>query len=185
MAKTSVHELCLGCTTRSTLRGPSENPWSSHGATTGGSAGGAAAAIAARIAPVALAVDSSGDARAPASCCGIVGFRPSVNRYPTEGILLSSSTLDAVSIMARTVEDIVLTDSAMCKASRGEGKDARDVEEEEAIVRIQSIARQRNARARVAQLKEEKRKLLLSRSPPSSAERTSEPAPAGDDISGA
>lgn len=163
MTKTSVHELSLGCTTQSTLRGPAENPWSAHGATTGGAAGGAAAAVAARVAPLALAVDSTGDARAAAACCGTVAYRPSLNRYPTEGVLLSSSSLDVVSVMARTVEDVVLADTALCKRSAEEKMDEQDEAEAQAAVRIQAIARARRDRGRVQELKEERRKLELSK----------------------
>ena len=81
LAKTSTPELALSATTEPTFRGPARNPWS-LGHTTGGSSGGSAAVVAARIVPLAHGGDGGGSLRMPASCCGIVGFKPSRMRTP-------------------------------------------------------------------------------------------------------
>lgn len=72
----------------------------------GGSSSGSAAAVAANLVDFALGADTSGSVRAPASFCGIYGFRPTVGRISTTGVLPISSHLDTVGIFAQHPEMI-------------------------------------------------------------------------------
>ena len=81
-ARTTAPELGVGPVTEAQVyNGPSRNPWNlDH--TPGGSSGGAAAAVAAGIVPAAHGSDGGGSVRIPASCCGLVGFKPTRARLP-------------------------------------------------------------------------------------------------------
>jgi amidase len=81
LGSTSMCELGLSFATEPLRTGPTRNPFDpSRGA--GGSSGGAAALVAAGAVPVAHANDGAGSIRVPASCCGLVGLKPSRGRVP-------------------------------------------------------------------------------------------------------
>jgi len=105
LGKTNVPEFGLLPTTEGVLYGAAHNPWNlAH--STGGSSGGSAAAVAAGIVPMAHANDGGGSIRIPASCCGLVGLKPSRARNPL-GPMLGDimSGLICEHVVSRTVRD--------------------------------------------------------------------------------
>ena len=81
LGKTNLSEFGIAGTTEGQLYGPCRNPWNlDH--IVGGSSGGAAAAVAAGIVPMAHGGDGRGSIRIPASCCGLVGLKPTRDRSP-------------------------------------------------------------------------------------------------------
>lgn len=79
--KTNSPEFGLTVTTEPKAFGATRNPWN-RDYSAGGSSGGAAAAVAAGIVPAAHATDGGGSIRIPASCCGLVGLKPTRARNP-------------------------------------------------------------------------------------------------------
>jgi amidase len=105
LGKTNVSEFGLVPTTESRLYGPARNPWNRE-YSPGGSSGGAAAAVAARVVPLAHANDGGGSIRTPASCCGLVGLKPTRARMsyaPDFGDMLDGLANDHV--VSRSVRD--------------------------------------------------------------------------------
>jgi len=78
------------------------NPWDPS-RTSGGSSMGSAAAVAAGVVPVAIGSQTNGSVIRPAAFCGVVGFKPTVGRIPTEGVFEFSRTLDHVGVLSRSV----------------------------------------------------------------------------------
>lgn len=112
LGKTNLHELSWGWTSNNHAFGAVHNPYDPT-RIPGGSSGGTAAAIAAHMAPLGIAEDTEGSIRVPAALCGVVGFRPTTGRYPSEGVAPISALFDQVGPHARTVSDIVLFDSVL------------------------------------------------------------------------
>lgn len=90
-------------TTQPLAWGPTRNPWALD-RTSGGSSGGAAAAVAAGMVPFANASDGGGSIRIPASCCGLVGLKPSQGRI-TVGPVRAEVGLGVELCVSRTVRD--------------------------------------------------------------------------------
>ena len=79
LGKTNTPEFGLLGVTESLLLGPARNPWNFE-RSPGGSSGGSAAAVASGMVSIASASDGGGSIRVPASCCGIVGLKPTIHR---------------------------------------------------------------------------------------------------------
>lgn len=79
VGKSNAPENGWSITTEPKLYGPTVNPWNPD-VTAGGSSGGTAAAVASRMVPIGEASDGAGSIRVPASCCGLVGLKPSRGR---------------------------------------------------------------------------------------------------------
>ena len=79
----------------------------------GGSSSGAAVSVADGMAVGALGTDTGGSCRIPAALCGVVGYKPTAKRIPTDGALPLSFTLDSVGPLASTVACCATLDAVM------------------------------------------------------------------------
>jgi amidase len=115
LGRTNSPELGSLPTTEPEAWGPTHNPWDLS-RSPGGSSGGAAAAVASGVVPIAHASDGGGSIRIPASCCGLVGLKPSQGRISL-GPLRDESNLGVEHCVSRTVRDT----AALLDATHGPG----------------------------------------------------------------
>jgi amidase len=103
LGKTNTPEFGTTAFTDSALNGPCRTPWDlSRNA--GGSSGGAAAALAAGLCAIAQGSDGGGSIRIPASCCGVLGLKPSRGRVSTAPFVPGIG-LGTTGPLARTTAD--------------------------------------------------------------------------------
>ncbi|OCF86500.1 amidase [Nocardia brasiliensis] len=102
--RTSTSEFGTVPAADSVAWGATRNPWNTA-LFSGGSSGGAAAAVAAGMVPAAHGTDAGGSIRVPASCCGLVGLKPS---RPAGQAVASVFDLVAESAVTRSVRDSAL-----------------------------------------------------------------------------
>ncbi len=124
LGKTNLSEWANFRSTRST------SGWSGRGGQTknpyaldrnpSGSSSGSAAAVAANLAAVAVGTETDGSIVSPASCCGIVGLKPTVGLVSRSGIVPIAHSQDTAGPMGRTVGDVAALLGAM------DGPDAAD-----------------------------------------------------------
>jgi aspartyl-tRNA(Asn)/glutamyl-tRNA(Gln) amidotransferase subunit A len=104
LGKLATHEFALGAAALEGGFPAARNPWA-PALTPGGSSSGAGAAVAAGMAYGALASDTGGSIRIPASHCGVVGFKPTYGRVSRDGLFPLSWSLDHAGPIGRTVAD--------------------------------------------------------------------------------
>jgi aspartyl-tRNA(Asn)/glutamyl-tRNA(Gln) amidotransferase subunit A len=90
----------------------------------GGSSSGAAISVTDAMAHGALGTDTGGSCRIPAAFNGIVGYKPTARRVPTQGAFPLSTTLDSIGPLARTVACCAILDGVL-SAGLGEAPAAR------------------------------------------------------------
>ncbi len=104
LGKTSTPEFGSPCYTEPEGAPPAVTPWD-PARMAGGSSGGAAAAVAAGLVPVAQGSDGGGSIRIPASCCGLVGLKPTRGRISSAPMYGDPVGLATNGSLARTVRD--------------------------------------------------------------------------------
>jgi aspartyl-tRNA(Asn)/glutamyl-tRNA(Gln) amidotransferase subunit A len=104
LGKLALHEFATGGPAFDLPWPPARNPWNRE-RHPGGSSSGSGAALAAGMVPAALGTDTGGSVRNPATCCGIVGLKPTYGAVSLSGVFPLTYSLDHVGPMTRTVED--------------------------------------------------------------------------------
>ena len=108
LGKTTLPEFGLICSTENPKWAITRNPWHTD-YTPGGSSSGSAAMVASGVVPIAHANDGAGSTRIPASCCGLVGLKPSRNRLVNfEGSEILPINIGYQGVVTRSVRDTAL-----------------------------------------------------------------------------
>ncbi|KAJ4152102.1 hypothetical protein NW765_017611 [Fusarium oxysporum] len=112
--KTNVPQTMMTADSENNIFGRTLNPHNTR-LTAGGSTGGEGALISFRGSILGVGTDLAGSVRIPALCCGIYGFKPTVDRIPFQGQALSpfpiqwiSSVMPAAGPLATSVDDLSL-----------------------------------------------------------------------------
>lgn len=119
IGKTALHEFATGGPSHDLPWPPARNPWD-IARIPGSSSSGSGTALAAGFAPAAIGTDTGGSIRNPATCCGVIGMKPTYGVVSCAGVFPLSSSLDHVGPMTRTVEDNAILLQSIA------GYDARD-----------------------------------------------------------
>jgi aspartyl-tRNA(Asn)/glutamyl-tRNA(Gln) amidotransferase subunit A len=107
VGKGHTNEFAYGVDGLNPHRGDCRNPFDAS-RVSGGSSSGPAVATATGMALAGLGTDTSGSLRVPASLCGIVGIRPTLELVPRAGVVPLAWSYDTVGPLARTVEDAAI-----------------------------------------------------------------------------
>lgn len=82
--------------------------------TPGGSSSGSAAGVAAGMIPLAVGTQTIGSVIRPAAFCGVVGYKPSLGRIPSSGIVYFSPTIDHIGLFTQDVAGMTRAAAALC-----------------------------------------------------------------------
>ena len=104
LGKLSLHEFANGGPTLELPWPAARNPWNTD-LHPGGSSSGCGTAAATGMAPATLGTDTGGSVRNPATCCGVIGMKPTYGAVSRTGVFPLAFSLDHVGPITRTVED--------------------------------------------------------------------------------
>lgn len=111
LGKTNVPQALLAQESENEIFGTTNNPWD-RTRTPGGSSGGESAAVAAGLSPVGIGTDIGGSIRIPAHFCGLVGFKPTLDRWSNRGSNTAIKGQEVVraqiGCLSRSVADVQL-----------------------------------------------------------------------------
>lgn len=114
LGRTNMTEFAFSGVGLNPHHGTPLNPWDrATGRIPGGSSSGAAVSVADGMAAAALGTDTGGSCRIPAALCGLVGFKPTARRVPTEGVYPLSWSLDSVGPLGWSVDCCAQLDAVL------------------------------------------------------------------------
>jgi indoleacetamide hydrolase len=131
LGKTNMHELAFGISGYNPAynTGPEVGVRNAYdtGKSAGGSSSGTGAALGARVITAGLGTDTGGSVRVPCAFNGCASLRPTVGRYPGQGIVPISHTRDTAGPMALAMADVELLDRVISGAPPARPADLKHV----------------------------------------------------------
>lgn len=112
VGKTNMHEFAFGITNNNPFYGPARNPFNPD-YISGGSSGGSAVSVAAGLSVASIGTDTGGSIRIPASCCGLVGLKPTHGLINNDGVTPISWTLDHIGPITQNIDDLSIIMEAL------------------------------------------------------------------------
>jgi Asp-tRNA(Asn)/Glu-tRNA(Gln) amidotransferase A subunit family amidase len=76
--------------------------------------------VAAGYCPLAIGTQTAGSVIRPAAFCGVVGFKPTYGRIPTDGVIAASPSFDTVGTFTADVDGARIAASVLCDGWRGD-----------------------------------------------------------------
>jgi aspartyl-tRNA(Asn)/glutamyl-tRNA(Gln) amidotransferase subunit A len=114
MGRTNMTEFAYSGLGLNPHYGTPRNPWDRPSQRIpGGSSSGGAVSVTDAMAVAAFGTDTGGSCRIPAAFCGIVGFKPTARRVPSQGAFPLSRTLDSIGPIANSVECCAILDAVL------------------------------------------------------------------------
>ena len=104
-----MHELSYGLSSDNAYYGPVKSALD-HSRLGGGSSGGSGASVGAGTMHFALGTDTFGSIRMPATFNGVVGYKPTLNRWPADFGMKLTHTKDTPGCHAVSVDDAIFVD---------------------------------------------------------------------------
>ncbi len=99
--------------------GPTRNPRDLR-RTPGGSSSGSAAAVASGLVPIALATQTVDSTVTPAAYCGVVGYKPTYQRMPLDGVVPFAPSMDHGGLITADIATVRVAAAVVCDDWKGD-----------------------------------------------------------------
>jgi len=107
VGKTNMDQFATGLTGTRSPYGEAHNAYQPE-LISGGSSSGSAVSVALGLSAFALGTDTAGSGRVPAALHSLIGYKPPVGAWSTEGVVPACASIDCVTVFACSMEDAAL-----------------------------------------------------------------------------